>query len=152
MADLLVPLYDLPDKFSPAGFVVRRPLAHEGGTIRNWIEEHFSPGWASEVLPAVSRTPLTMVVALERSTGKLAGFCVWDCTALGFLGPVGVAEDFRGTGVGRAVTIEVLHCMREQGYGYGIVGGAGPVDFFKSVCGASVVSQSTPGIYPDMIK
>ncbi|MCK5785813.1 MAG: GNAT family N-acetyltransferase [Candidatus Sabulitectum sp.] len=152
MADLLVPLYDLPHKSTPAGFVVRRSLVHEGGTIRNWIEEHFSPGWASEVLPSVSRTPSTMVLAVERSTGKLAGFCVWDCTALGFLGPVGVAEEYRGTGVGRAVTIQVLHSMREQGYGYGIIGGAGPVDFFKSVCRASVITQSTPGIYPDMIK
>lgn len=152
MPDLLVPLYSLPEKFNLTGFTLRRPMAHEGGTVRNWIEVHFSKGWASEVLPAICRTPSTMIIAFEESTGKLAGFCVWDCTALGFLGPVGVAEEYRGTGVGRSVTLEVLHCMREQGYGYGIVGGAGPVDFFQSVCGATVILKSTPGIYPEPIK
>ncbi len=100
------------------------------------------------MLSAISRTPSTMIIALEKSTGKLAGFCGWDCTALGFLGPVGVAEEYRGAGVGKAVTLEVLHCMRQQGYGYGVVGAAGPVDFFQSICKASVIPGSTPGIYP----
>lgn len=104
------------------------------------------------MLPAIVRTPSTMIIALEKSTGKLAGFCVWDCTALGFLGPVGVAEEYRGTGVGKSVTLEVLHCMREQGYGYGIIGAAGPVDFFQSVCKACVIPESTPGIYPGPIE
>lgn len=152
MADLLVPLYSLPGKLCSAGFTVRRSMAHEGEIIQRWIKVNFSAGWASEVLPAISRTPSTMMISLEESTGKLAGFCVWDCTALGFLGPVGVAEEYRGTGVGKAVTLEVLHCMREQGYGYGIVGGAGPVDFFQSVCGAMVIQGSTPGLYPESIK
>ncbi len=151
MPDLLVPLYAAPESFSCKGFRVRRSLAHEGDTIRKWIEANFSSGWAAEVLPAVSRTPSTMIIALDESTGKLAGFCVWDCTALGFLGPVGVAEEYRGAGVGRAVTIEVLHCMREQGYGYGVIGAAGPVDFFQTVCKATVIQESTPGIYPEPI-
>lgn len=152
MADLLIPLYSLPDKVGCGGFTIRRAMAHEGKTIQRWIEVNFSAGWASEVLPAISRTPSTMMIAIDESNGKLAGFCVWDCTALGFLGPVGVTEECRGTGVGKAVTIEVLHSMREQGYGYCIVGGAGPVDFFQSVCKATVITESTPGIYPGTIK
>ncbi len=151
MPDLLVPLYKLPEKNSCEGFTIRRPLAYESMIIRNWIETNFSTGWAAEVLPALSRTPSTMIIALEKSTGKLAGFCVWDCTALGFLGPVGVAEQYRGTGVGKAVTMVVLHSMREQGYGYGIIGAAGPVDFFQSVCKATVIQESSPGIYPEPV-
>lgn len=103
------------------------------------------------MLPAISRTPSTMIIALDESTGKLAGFCVWDCTALGFLGPVGVSEEYRNTGVGKALTIEVLYCMREQGYGYSVIGAAGPVDFFQSVCKATVIQDSTSGIYPEPI-
>lgn len=151
MADLLVPLYNLPEKQCCNGFSVRRPMAHEGNHIVKWIEISFSPGWASEVIPAISRTPSTMIIALEKSTGKLAGFCVWDCTALGYLGPVGVSLEYRGNAVGKAVTLAVLHSMREQGYGYAIVGAAGPAGFFKSVCGATVIPESTPGIYPDSI-
>ena len=152
MPDLLVPLYRLPGKFTCSGFNVRRPMAFEGAGIQKWIAEAFSSSWASEVLPAISRTPSTMVIAVEESTGKLAGFCGWDCTALGFLGPIGVAEEFRGSGLGRAVTLDVLHSMREQGYGYAIIGAAGPVEFFSKICGASVIPGSTPGIYPEPVK
>jgi len=151
MPDLLVPLYAVPERFRCNGFRVRRSLAHEGQAIRKWIDINFSSGWAAEILPAISRTPSTMIIALDESSGKLAGFCVWDCTALGFLGPVGVSEEYRGTGVGKAVTLEVLHCMREQGYGYGVIGAAGPVDFFQSVCKATVIQESSPGIYPEPI-
>ncbi|MCP4648181.1 MAG: GNAT family N-acetyltransferase, partial [bacterium] len=137
MADLLVPLYNLPEKGYCTGFLLRRPMAFESDTVQNWIEKNFSGKWACEVLPAIGRTPSTMTIAVEKSSRKLAGFCAWDCTALGFLGPVGVAEEFRGSGVGKAVTLMVLHSMREQGYGYGIIGAAGPVGFFSSICKAS---------------
>ena len=152
MADLLVPLYELPGKSACNGFSVRRPMSYEGTFVQNWIAKVFSSSWASEVLPAISRTPSTMLIAVEESTGKLAGFCAWDCTALGFLGPVGVAEEYRKKGIGKAVTLEVLHSMQEQGYGYAIVGAAGPVEFFSKTCGASVIPLSSPGIYPEPLK
>lgn len=152
MTDLLVPLYNLPEQLSCKGFTLRRPLAFESDTVRNWIKDNLSSGWASEVLPAISRTPSTMIIAIEKSSGKLAGFCAWDCTALGFFGPVGVAEAFRGKGVGKALSLMVLHSMKEQGYGYGIIGAAGPVDFFRSICNASVIAESSPGIYPEALK
>ncbi len=148
MPDLLVPLYKLPGKFACSGFTVRKPMAFESATIQKWIAGTFSESWASEVLPALCRTPSTMLIAVEESSGKLAGFCAWDCTALGFLGPVGVSEEFRGTGLGRTVTLEVLYSMREQGYGYSVVGAAGPVEFFTKICNASAIPGSTPGIYP----
>jgi predicted N-acetyltransferase YhbS len=88
------------------------------------------------------------MVVIDTQSGYLAGFCAWDCTALGFLGPVGVDKKYRNRGLGRAVTVEVLYSMKEQGYGYAVVGDAGPVEFFKSSCGATVIPDSTPGIYP----
>jgi len=148
MADLLVPLYDLPLRLRCPGFCVRKPMSYEGRDIGQWIDLHFSPSWSSEVLPSLYRTPPSMLIAIEESSKKLAGFCAWDCTALGFLGPVGVAAEYRGVGAGRALVLEALNCMREQGYGYCIVGSAGPVEFFAAVSGASVIPRSTPGIYP----
>ena len=152
MSDLLVPLYRLPEKKPLKGFAVRRVMAHEGVAVKQWVESEFSSGWASEILPAVSRTPSTLVVVIDTKSGDLAGFCAWDCTALGFLGPVGVAEVYRGRGVGRVVVLEVLYAMKEQGYGYSIVGDAGPVEFFKLSCSAMVIPDSTPGIYPKALK
>ena len=41
--------------------------------------------------------------------------------------------------------------LREEGYGYAIIGGAGPVDYYKKVCGAEIIEGSIPGIYKDLI-
>jgi len=152
MADLMVPLYDLPEPLVPSSYEVRRPMASEGLSLQQWIAENFSRGWASEVLPGISRTPPTIFVALEKSSLLPAGFCGWDCTSLGFLGPVGVAEAHRGKGIGRAMVLYALHAMAEQGYGYAAVGYAGPVEFFRKVCGAFEIPGSTPGIYRKGLK
>jgi GNAT superfamily N-acetyltransferase len=152
MSDLLVPLYKLPERKPLRAFTLRRVMAHEGAYTKKWVETGFSGGWASEILPALSRTPSSIFIAVEGSSQKLAGFCAWDCTALGFLGPVGVEEIFRGKGVGRAVVLEALYAMKEQGYGYGVIGDAGAENFFKSVCGATVIPGSTPGVYPEALK
>jgi hypothetical protein len=42
--------------------------------------------------------------------------------------------------------------MRNAGYAYGIIGGAGPVDFYTKSVGATVIPNSVPGIYADPIK
>ncbi|MCD6588938.1 MAG: GNAT family N-acetyltransferase [Candidatus Fermentibacteraceae bacterium] len=151
MSDLLVPLYKLPERMPLKGFAVRRVMAHEGVAVRKWVEAEFSSGWASEILPALSRTPSSIFIAVDGSSQKPAGFCAWDCTALGFLGPVGVAENYRNRGLGRRLTVEVLYSMKEQGYGYAVVGDAGPVEFFKSSCSAIIIPDSAPGIYPEVL-
>ncbi len=147
MADLLVPLYGLAEPSVPEGYSLRRPMASESSLLQSRIEENFSPGWASEVLPALGRTPPSMIIALCSETLSLAGFCAWDCTALGFLGPVGVLKGHRGKGLGRGLVLAVLHDMLCYGYGYAVVGDAGPVDFFRGVCSAVVIENSEPGIY-----
>ncbi len=151
MADLLVPLYGLKDLSIPSGFEIRRPMASEGLSLQMWISESFSEGWASEILPGISRIPSSVLVALEKSSMSPAGFCGWDCTALGFLGPVGVAKAHRRKGLGQALVLSVLYAMAEQGYGYAAVGDAGPVHFFRKVCGAVEIPGSKPGIYRNRI-
>jgi len=84
---------------------------------------------------------------VDEASGRIAGFCCWDCTAKGFLGPIGVHDDFRGMNAGKAVVLSVLHSMREAGYGYAIIGDTGPVDFFRKICDARIIKGSTPGIY-----
>ena len=37
--------------------------------------------------------------------------------------------------------------LRELGYVYGIIGAAGPVEFYQEAVGAIVISESEPGIY-----
>ena len=57
----------------------------------------------------------------------------------------------RKGGIGGALLIACLEALREEGYGYAIIGGAGPVDYYKKVCGAEVIEGSIPGIYKDLI-
>ncbi len=147
MPDLLVPLYNLPDLIEQEGLWVGKPLPHQSPRVLSFIEKHFSNGWKAEASTAFGSLPPTIVVAVEVSSGRLAGFCCWDCTAKGFLGPIGVHEDFRGMNAGRAVVISSLYSMREAGYGYAVIGDAGPVDFFRKICDARIIEGSSPGIY-----
>ena len=57
----------------------------------------------------------------------------------------------QGRGIGKALLIFSLWGLRELGYVYGIIGRAGPVDFYKQTVGAIVIPDSDPGIYTDLL-
>ena len=151
MPDLLVPLYNLPAAREQNGLWVGKPLSHQAPSVLSFIEDNFSVGWKAEAGTAFGSVPPTLIVAVDKTSSSLAGFCCWDCTAKGFLGPIGVHDDFRGKGVGKAVVKAALHCMRETGYGYAVIGDAGPVEFFQSICDARIIEGSTPGVYGNPI-
>ncbi|MDY3286450.1 MAG: GNAT family N-acetyltransferase, partial [Eubacteriales bacterium] len=62
-----------------------------------------------------------------------------------------VLETERHAGIGTVLLLRCLRAMREDGYGYAIIGSAGPVDYYRKVCGATVIEGSSPGIYSDLI-
>jgi GNAT superfamily N-acetyltransferase len=80
------------------------------------------------------------------------GFAGYECTRKAFFGPTGVLESERGSGIGTALLIASLWGLRELGYVYGIIGGAGPVEFYERAVGAIVIPESAPGIYTDLLK
>lgn len=147
LSDLLVPLYGLPIMKKQEVLWIGKPLSHQSPGVLSFIEDNFSSGWKAEAAAAFGSVPPTIVTAVDIPSGRLAGFCCWDCTAKGFLGPVGVHSDFRGRNVGKAVVLSVLHSMREAGYGYAVIGDAGPVEFFRKICDARIIEGSSPGIY-----
>jgi GNAT superfamily N-acetyltransferase len=147
MPDMLVKLYDLPPAadLTAQGITVRRALAVEKQIVLNWVGEHFFPGWVSECDIAFSRQPIACYIAVEQ--GTLLGFACHDATARNFFGPTGVLESQRGRGLGKALLLACLYAMREQGYGYAIIGGVGPVEFYTKTVGATLIEDSTPGVY-----
>lgn len=150
MSDLLVALYKLPPTPAPAeGFTVRRAYPFELSRVRRFIEKHFAEGWADEVEVAFARQPISVWIAIHEK--KIVGFAATDSTAKGMFGPTGVDEAFRGKGLGAVLLLAALHGLRESGYAYGVIGGAGPVAFYEKCCGAVVIEGSTPGIYVDML-
>lgn len=155
MMDMLVRLYDLPDieeelrKLGGEGVLIRRPGAYERHLVVDWVGRNFSPKWVSEAKTAFSRQPISCFIATREK--KILGFACYDVTARGFLGPMGVAEDARKSGLGTALLVSALRGLRELGYAYGVIGGVGPADFYARAVGAVPIERSSPGIYVDIL-
>jgi len=156
MADLLVNLLKLPPlagalkEMTERGILIRRGNPYEQTPIRQFVEKEFSIGWADEISVAYARQPVTLFVATKGQ--KILGFAAYECTRRGFLGPMGVAKSARAKGIGTALLLGAMHAMYEMGYVYGIIGGVGPVKFYRKTVGAIEIPDSTPGIYTDILR
>jgi GNAT superfamily N-acetyltransferase len=157
MSDLLVRLYALPEgerwleRAAAASISVRRCEAWDRFPMRRFVTEHFGETWASEAdFAFASGHPITAFAAIQE--GRIAGFAAYECTRRGYFGPTGVREDLRGSGAGAALLMHCLEAMREMGYAYAIIGGAGPGGFYEKVCGATVIEGSDPGVYGDLYR
>lgn len=151
MSDLLVRLYDLPSAPpAPQGIVVRKPIGAEGRLIVDWVARGFSAAWAAEAQAALGNRPLTLQIALSEQA--LLGFACFDATARGFFGPIGVAASARGRGLGAALLHASLSDMRSSGYGYAVIGAAGPAGFFARCVGAFEIPGSESSVYRGMLR
>jgi GNAT superfamily N-acetyltransferase len=151
--DMLIKLYAGAMGARPlhsVAIVCRKPIAPEHDLIVDWVANQFSRGWASETRVALANRPVTLFIAI-RSSAPI-GFCCYDTTARGFVGPIGVAESERRSGVGAALLLACLDDMRTLGYAYAVAGAVGAPDFFRRVAGATEIEASTPGIYRGMLK
>lgn len=150
MPDMLARLYALPDaapyeaRVAEAGFDVRRAEPWDR-TVMGEFAKEFGEHWPVEADRAYNQTPITCFVAVRGA--EIGGFAVYECTRRGFFGPTGVREDLRGSGVGALLLIRCLESMWEMGYGYAIIGGVGPAEFYEKVCGATVIAGSEVGVY-----
>ncbi|MCR5263311.1 MAG: GNAT family N-acetyltransferase [Clostridiales bacterium] len=161
MPDLLVKLYDLPpvypliEDLANKNIVIRKPIGPENYAVIGWIAKHFGRGWAGEAENSFFGDPKTIYIAVrmnEDGSSKMLGFGCYDATVKDFFGPTGVAEEERGQGIGKALLLACLHGLKDLGYGYGIIGDAGPVDFYRKCCGAVVIEDSHPGVYKGMLR
>ncbi|EJJ28122.1 GNAT family N-acetyltransferase [Rhizobium sp. CF142] len=153
--DMLVKLYELkadPEldaRIAEQGITIRRVLAPELNALTAWIEPRFGSGWAAEATAATMRQPPTCFIAIQND--ELIGFACHEATAKGFFGPTGVDTVARGKGVGHALLLTTLLDMYAQGYAYGVIGGAGPMEFYRRSVGAVPIEGSEPGIYRGML-
>lgn len=156
MPDMLVKLYELPPiephiaRQTEHKIIVRRGLVPEKHLVLDWIGKHFGDYWVSETDAAFSRQPVSCFIATYE--GSMIGFACYDATRLGFFGPTGVGEEARGKGTGAALLLACLHDMWAKGYGYAVIGGVGPAEFYTKISGATLIPDSTPGIYADMLR
>lgn len=155
MTDMLVRLYALPDaaplreRLAGQGVLIRRCNPYEAHILEDWVGRNFSPKWVSECRIAMAHSPAGCIIATRQQ--RIIGFACFDVTARGFIGPMGVGDDERGSGIGRALLITAAEQLRALGYAYGIIGGAGPCAFYEHCVGAWPIPDSSPGIYVDLL-
>jgi len=155
MTDMLVKLYNLPEtlpfisSLATPEIKIRKPMGSEKSRSVQWVRENFGESWASEMDITFSRSPVSCYIA--QKDGELVGFACYDAAALGYFGPTGVAETFRGRGIGKALLLACLGEMKFKGYGYAIIGWAGPEEFYEKAVGAVAIPDSTPGIWKDWL-
>lgn len=156
MPDMLVKLYDLKASEKPLAALkdrevkIRRAIPPEKNYILKWIGENFSEAWVSEADIAMAAAPAKIFIAVKEN--ELLGFACYDTTAKGFFGPTGVGENARKKGIGTALLLKSLKALREDGYAYAVIGGAGPVEYYKKSCDAQIIKDSEESIYKDMLK
>ncbi len=150
MPDMLVNLLKLPAlEVDNERFVVRRAQPFEITRVRELIEREYSVPWADEVSIGFANKPVSVFIAIGEH--EIVGFAAYECTRRGFFGPTGVIEKMRGRGIGKTLLLAALWGLREMGYVYGIIGSAGPVEFYERAVGAIVIPDSGSSIYMNLL-
>ena len=153
--DMLVKLYELPasdemvSRLAEGGISIRRALPPEKHKVLDWVRTNFSEAWASETEVAFSRQPVSCFIAIQQK--KIVGFACHDAACRNFFGPTGVAPKARQGGIGKALLFACLEDMKHQGFGYAIIGGVGPAEFYAKAVGAVAIEGSAPGIYRGLL-
>ena len=156
MPDMLVKLYELPplepllQAMEAEKVIIRRARPYEISRVSEFVLRHFAPSWADEISVGYASKPTTVFIAIL--DGEVVGFAGYECTARGFFGPTGVDPALRGKKIGHALLLASLHGLKELGYAYGIIGAAGPTEFYAKVVGATPIPDSSPGIYGQGLK
>ena len=159
MADMLVNLLDLPSKekldsllssLNKEGINIRRAMAPDMMGILDFVQEATGRNARGECTVCFSHQPISCFIAEKDK--KLIGYACYEATMRDFFGPTEVLKSFQGKGIGAALLLLCLHSMKDLGYAYAIIGGIGPADFYKKVCGARLIENSTPGVYKDYLE
>lgn len=154
MQDMLVKLYDLPEGAETAvpddpTVVIRRAMAPDMLRVVEFVKGLSSLSAAGECTMCFQGHPISCYIATRDD--QILGYACYNATAPDFFGPTAVKAEERGKGIGRALLLRSLASLREQGYGYAIIGGVGPAAFYEKTVGATLIPQSSPGVYKDFL-
>jgi predicted N-acetyltransferase YhbS len=143
MRDMLVRLHRVasPDaalqRAANAGVTLRRAESSDEPFYEQLVEREFAASWRGGLAAALSRAGPSAFVAIARN--QLIGFALWNIAYCGYFGPTGVAESWRGKGIGAALLLATLDTMRGEGHAYVVIGKVGPAEFYEHVCGAELI-------------
>lgn len=156
-SDMLVKLYNLSSKpeldakLKEQGITVKHAMPADKSRVVLFVKNNFNEVWAQECSYTFSAHPVTCLIAVAEK--HVVGFACYDAAAKNFFGPVGVHEKWRGRGVGEALLRSCLLSMKEDGFGYAVVGRVdGEEGFYRKTVQAAVIEDSFPGVYHNLIE
>ena len=157
MTDMLVKLYglDMPDQselLAGEGVKINRAMGFDRQKICKFVGDKFSEiclEWVDECALTLMQQPPTCFIAVHEK--QVVGFCCWDASAKGMLGPIGVDPAFRKKGIARELMRQTFEAMKSDGYAYAVIGWVSSEKFYEDVCGAISIPNSHPGVYSRLV-
>lgn len=157
MADLLVNLYDLQcrhdtQKLKDNGIVIKRAMSPDKEKLMEFIRTYYTKEWAVESEHAFVHSPASCLIAVKDK--EIVGFACYDATAKGYVGPIAVKPGIKSGGVGQNLLHDILTAMREDGYGYAVIGWVDDaMGFYDKTIHAYAIPDSAPEktIYRNLI-
>jgi GNAT superfamily N-acetyltransferase len=110
-----------------------RAASGEREKVLAFIEQNFGPIWRFEA--AKGKT-----IFHVKDGDKIVGFSTHEANnrGLGFFGPTGVAESYRGRGFGGALLLASLADLRRLGYYRVVIPWTDAIEFYRKTCGAKI--------------
>ncbi|MBX9974720.1 GNAT family N-acetyltransferase [Cytobacillus firmus] len=119
---------------------IRKAKKYDEIMLGNFVEEHFSKEWSHTIRSGFQKEKPSIYIA-HNENDEIIGFSAFDVyrNKKGYFGPMGVVKTSRVKGIGNALLHHCLRDMKEIGYEYAIIGGAGPIGFYEKACRAVVI-------------
>ncbi|WP_394584220.1 GNAT family N-acetyltransferase [Cytobacillus firmus] len=129
--------YTFPQMNTP---FVRKVHQGDERELADFTEKNFSKEWAHTIQGGFQKENPSIYIACDED-GRIIGFAAFDVyqNKKGYFGPMGVVKNRRVKGIGNALLHHCLKDMKEIGYEYAIIGGAGPTEFYEKACRAVVI-------------
>ena len=120
VGDMIVNLYQKDLWRDTRKYNIKRIFPSDKERLMSFIKKNFSDekGWLIEAEHAWHNGNVYVAVECE----KIIGFACYDSSGKGYFGPFGVNKDYRSKGVGTELFYACLDAMKNDGYGYAIIG------------------------------
>lgn len=123
--------------------MVRKVNNNDFNKLVKFVEHNFSYEWSQTIRDAFLLSEPSIYIALDNE-GEIVGFAAFDVykNKRCYFGPMGVSVSNRINGVGYTLLHHCLKDMKDIGYEYAIIGGAGPIEFYEKTCNAVVIPST----------
>ena len=119
---------------------IRRAKSNDRDQVIQFARDYFSEEWANTINEGLLKDKPSIYIAFNE-VHNVSGFAAFDVYQgkKNYFGPMGVLSGERTKGIGFSLLHSCLSEMKEIGYGYAIIGGASPLEFYETVCNAVVI-------------